>query len=967
MDPIHPPVLTRRCLLQAAGATALAVALPGAGPGAEAPPPPAPAGAHLASRPGTVAWSGDLVVVGASLAGLAVALAAAGEGRRVLLLADGPVLGEELCAAWDGRVPTGWLADLLAAEVARHGGVRDGWFDPCIAALAWDRLVERQGVAVLLCVTALRPHRGAGGVLAGVEFVGKGGRQLAAAPAVVDATLGGAFAAAVCGRAAPRATACLRRIHLHGVAVNDLVARPESPCPGIAPALEVQPGMWPDEAVVGFRLAGELPAGAALGARSHHLAVALARSLHRQHPACARARLVDIAPVCALEHPAAEPLPALAGTGLEVAAGREALLAARPAAVACAARALAGGGLPLPAQDPVGAALDGGELAPDPAYDDRPATLAALPLRVHPAAEVVVAGCGTGGSFAALAAAQEGARVAVLDMHGIPGGIGTASRVNSYYMGVKAGMRPLIDERAAAMRDDLGRTGDWHPSAKADVLLDALEQAGVQVETGLRLFGVVREGVRVTGVLAAGADGAHLFPCRVAVDGTGDGDLAAAAGARWTRGRASDGVPLFYSLNASQMRNGEVARHGTVGWTDPTDAREYTRAHVEGRAALWRQGPFTPAKHFCTLAPLLGIRQSRAIAGEATVTAADFLAGRVWDDAVAMASANFDVGGDFALEGAFIRHWVVAFGLFKHQVAGQIPYRSLLPAGIEGVLMACRAYSAEPDLQYLARMQSDMQQLGEAAGTAAALAVRSGCTPGGVDRAALRERLRLRGLLPAAPVAPAPDRPAADLLAALGGAGAGLAMLRLADGGRADAPDWDAFLAAAPGEEARFRAAVVAALRGEPHPVLMAGLRSAVEARSEGLLLGERSSPRWVVAAYALALAGDDGVVGRIAALLALPDLSAADSKAHRTATSTELMLQRALGAAGGTAAAGALRARLAAIEARPASVERDILALAALRELAALDPAADLAPARARRGHPRLLLRRQARRLAGA
>jgi hypothetical protein len=76
-----------------------------------------------------------------------------------------------------------------------------------------------------------------------------------------------------------------------------------------------------------------------------------------------------------------------------------------------------------------------------------------------------------------------------------------------------------------------------------------------------------------------------------------------------------------------------------------------------------------------------------------------------------------------------------------------IPYRCLLPIGVEGMLVAGRCFSATHDAHASARSMATCMAMGQAAGTAAALAVASGITPRSVDAAVLRSRLGEDGAL----------------------------------------------------------------------------------------------------------------------------------------------------------------------------------------------------------------------------
>jgi hypothetical protein len=110
------------------------------------------------------------------------------------------------------------------------------------------------------------------------------------------------------------------------------------------------------------------------------------------------------------------------------------------------------------------------------------------------------------------------------------------------------------------------------------------------------------------------------------------------------------------------------------------------------------------------------VRQTRLLDGEYVVTKEDLLERRTFPDVVAR-------GRDY-----------------------YTPYRSLLPRGVEGLLAAGRCYAATPEAQRISREIPPVMVMGEAAGTAAALALESGVQPRKVDVAALQKRLLKQGV-----------------------------------------------------------------------------------------------------------------------------------------------------------------------------------------------------------------------------
>jgi hypothetical protein len=281
-------------------------------------------------------------------------------------------------------------------------------------------------------------------------------------------------------------------------------------------------------------------------------------------------------------------------------------------------------------------------------------------------------------------------------------------------------------------------------------------------------------------------------------------------------------------------------------------------------------GPFSAANHYPSLAPLLGLRESRFIRGPVVLRFEDFMQGRTWPDTVCAATAHYDNHAiDYAQESEWALRHVVMFGLWAQVCKGEIPYRALYPIGVDGLLVACRALSVDHDLHQLVRMQPDMHQLGEVCGVAAALAVNSRKPPAAIDVRALQARLKERGILPPQPAQALFDVPVAEALANLGAEkNSGLAMWRLATLPADTAPDWDAVLAAEPTNERRFVIAVTAALGGARTAAVAGVLEQAVRERWTDPKLGTKSPARCIVAALALAEIAPDAALPRLGELL---------------------------------------------------------------------------------------------------
>ncbi|MCL4370350.1 MAG: FAD-dependent oxidoreductase [Chloroflexi bacterium] len=175
---------------------------------------------------------------------------------------------------------------------------------------------------------------------------------------------------------------------------------------------------------------------------------------------------------------------------------------------------------------------------------------------------------------------------------------------------------------------------------------------------------------------------------------------------------------------------------------DPTDVEDLTRAEEVGRTRalenmewLREQVPGFERCFVIAESPL-GTRESRRIVGDYTLTEEDLWAGRRFEDAVGQSSIPIDrhlPGGGWSFELLPGSH--------------DIPYRCLLPRGVENLLVAGRALSADHLAQSSLRKVTACMTMGQAAGTAAALATLKGVGLRQLDIAALQTVLLEQGAL----------------------------------------------------------------------------------------------------------------------------------------------------------------------------------------------------------------------------
>ncbi|MHB0936073.1 MAG: FAD-dependent oxidoreductase [Armatimonadota bacterium] len=376
----------------------------------------------------------------------------------------------------------------------------------------------------------------------------------------------------------------------------------------------------------------------------------------------------------------------------------------------------------------------GGDYRFAPAFFRQAAGVLEVPEFTFPSlgqCDVLVGGGGTGGAPAGIAAARAGAKTIVLEPQHALGGVGTTGLIATYWFGNRVGFTAELDDAVKRVdpisREHGGRL--WWPEAKAAVYACMLGEAGGAAWLGSYAFGVRMEGDRVAGVLVSTPFGCGVLDAGCVVDATGNADLAAAAGAP-CRVIGAEHAAVQGTGLSPRATPGIRACNSDHTFIDDTDAEGVTHAFANARAKFTRA--------FDT-SPLVNSRERRQILGEFEVSPLDILAGRTFPDTVVTARSNFDTHG-------FIVHplFMVA-APDEEPLQAHVPFRCLLPRGVEGVLVTGLGMSAHRDALPVLRMQADVQNQGYAAGLAAAMS--AGRPLRNLDIRALQRRLVACGIL----------------------------------------------------------------------------------------------------------------------------------------------------------------------------------------------------------------------------
>ncbi len=356
-------------------------------------------------------------------------------------------------------------------------------------------------------------------------------------------------------------------------------------------------------------------------------------------------------------------------------------------------------------------------------------------------ADVVVAGGGTAGAMAALGAVRDGARTVTLEYLPELGGTSTVGRVTGFYGAYK-------DTRFFEMIED-GVNGQSRLAGRcargvARMLYyrkQATEADGTLL-TGVIICDVVREGEKVTGVVVEQGGKLSAIMGQVVIDATGDGDVAAFAGADFAVGNER----MQCTQNYSQWD----VNPGVAAWKDSSTNRDYDIlwSHIMSE---WQRGYQLShhQSHYYDFTPFLTVRECRRITGDYTITLRDVVQGRRHADAICLAKSDFDPHhfGDTAYSRAGC--------LLPHQVTEvvEIPYRAILPRGIDNLLISAKAISQTHNALQFTRMSFDIMTLGYVTGRIAASVVKQGIAPRDFDVSTLQDELREWKILPDSPIA----------------------------------------------------------------------------------------------------------------------------------------------------------------------------------------------------------------------
>ena len=376
--------------------------------------------------------------------------------------------------------------------------------------------------------------------------------------------------------------------------------------------------------------------------------------------------------------------------------------------------------------------------------------------------DIIVCGAGCAGFCAAVAAARMGMKTALVEKYNGPGGILTVlgsnsiDQFNNPFLGEKKMVIGGIGWEFVLRLHRLGyaRIPDMNaprrnheqygvkvnPVAAAKIMDDMLLEAGVHLYYGQSLVDAAVENGEISYLWISTKKGLKKLKGKIYIDCTGDGDLAAFCGAEYEAGNGSGvfqpGTLRYYPAVESEdaiCNYGDNRNHVTL---DVTDSDRITEAEIASRRMIFEQ--MQRGEKIMAVAPGVAPREGRRIAGLSRMTAEDYCAGTLYPDSVCYSYWFVDIHRE--KEAAYIQY-------ITHDRTPAIRLSAMISRNFANLMMAGRCVSSDRETNSALRVKASCMAMGQAAGTAAAIAVSEGTAVGETDPEKVKTALDRNGAI----------------------------------------------------------------------------------------------------------------------------------------------------------------------------------------------------------------------------
>lgn len=418
--------------------------------------------------------------------------------------------------------------------------------------------------------------------------------------------------------------------------------------------------------------------------------------------------------------------------------------------------------------------------------------------------DILVVGGGPAGVSAAFSASRLGMDTLLVEQFNCLGGIATAGGHGHICLysswgtnqrivgGITFEIAQRVMEAGFGVHNNSSL--DFEVEGMKLVLEKMAEESGVKALYHTFFSDSIVEHGKITGAIIQNKSGRQVILAKRIIDCTGDGDVSAKAGCEFEFGEEGTGLcqpaTLMFTIGGvdyervkafrgndyklewvwkKAQENGDMRpfQDQVMGWwwtptrpdflginfthinfIDSTKAEDLTKATIEGRKQAYESievfRKYIPGMENCYMVSTpntVGIRESRRIKGEYTLTKDDVLSQRKFDNSIGYGSFFIDI------------HNVSGPGMDKKTIRPdrgfkyQIPYTILVPRDIDNLLVAGRCVSVDHEALGSLRVMPQCGVLGEAAGTASVLSIQDNTTPRSIDIKKLQAMLKKQGCI----------------------------------------------------------------------------------------------------------------------------------------------------------------------------------------------------------------------------
>ena len=356
--------------------------------------------------------------------------------------------------------------------------------------------------------------------------------------------------------------------------------------------------------------------------------------------------------------------------------------------------------------------------------------------------DILVVGAGAGGIFAATAAADEGADVILAENDLNIGGMRVRGNVTPYYYGAPGGSFEGVDADIAQMTGfGFIRT---QPEPRQIKFTELIRASGVDLITDTAPLGIYFKNNTVVGLRLI--SGGKLFDveAKLVIDATSDGHLIRMSGASYRFGRERDGKVAPFTVRTQYIKDGRyISINDDSGYINQYDEQKFSDSIIRAHANAEK---FLHDGEFLSLPTQAGIREGISFVGKETLRYTDLCFGRFCKNPMFYAYADLDKHGhDRALDDEIYQTWMTVANLATVTVNIPVPFGSVMPLGISGIVTAGRCLSIDTYALGAVRMNRDMYRMGECIGVAAAMATKTGVELDKVDYEEYLDKVQKRG------------------------------------------------------------------------------------------------------------------------------------------------------------------------------------------------------------------------------